>query len=292
MIAAVDRLAALSRRQLPLLIGLQRRMFMSKKIQMVVLDWAGTTVDYGSLAPLDTMTAIFEAEGLSLAPHEINAYMGMAKRDHIACLLTKAPGAEQWLAKAGHPASEGDIDALYGAFESQIEPAILGHARLIDGVAEMTAALRARGLAVASTTGYTRAMIEALLPIAADQGYAPDCVVTGDDVASSRPAPFMIYECMRQLNIYPADRVVKVGDTVLDIGEGKNAGALAIGVLEGSNLIGLSQATFEGLSKERQEALCNEAREKYLAAGADMVIQRIADLPAAIDTLNAQVGSR
>lgn len=117
-------------------------------------------------------------------------------------------------------------------------------------------------------------------------------MVTGDDVNSSRPAPFMIYECMRQLNIYPADRVVKVGDTVLDIGEGKNSGALAIGVLEGSNLIGLSQATFEGLSEARQEALCNAAREKYIAAGADMVIQRIADLPAAIDALNAQVGSR
>ena len=131
-------------------------------------------------------------------------------------------------------------------------------------------------------------MIGDLLPIAAKQGYEPDCVVTGDDVGCSRPAPFMIYECMRQLNIYPAETVLKVGDTVLDIGEGKNAGTIAVGVLEGSNLIGLSKAAFEALSQAEQDELCAQAEAKYMKAGADMVIRRIADLPKAVEAFNAK----
>ena len=88
-----------------------------------------------------------------------------------------------------------------------------------------------QGLKIGSTTGYTSQMMKQVLPKARGLGYEADCVVTPDVTGASRPTPFMLYECMRRLNVYPPSAVVKVGDTVVDIQEGKNAGAWSIGIL-------------------------------------------------------------
>lgn len=64
-----------------------------------------------------------------------------------------------------------------------------------------------------------------VVPAAEKHGYSPDCVITPDITGVGRPTPFMLFECMRQLNVFPVKSVVKVGDTLTDILEGKNAGA-------------------------------------------------------------------
>jgi len=117
---------------------------------------------------------------------------------------------------------------------------------------------------IGSTTGYTRAMIERVLPKAARQGYSPDCVVTPDDVGQGRPYPWMIFENMKRLGVYPPGVLVKVGDTASDILEGRNAGAIAIGVCESS-----SDAVLGGPE---------HARRMLTEAGADRVIGIAPDL--------------
>ena len=54
------------------------------KIKMVVFDWAGTTVDYGSCAPAEVFAEIFEEAGIHLTREEINGPMGMEKKAHSA----------------------------------------------------------------------------------------------------------------------------------------------------------------------------------------------------------------
>ena len=68
---------------------------------------------------------------------------------------------------------------------------------------------------------------------------------------------------------------MKVGDTVSDIREGKNAGLYTVGIIEGSSVVGLSQREFEALSSEERAQLCEQARKKYLEAGADCVVNDI-----------------
>lgn len=68
---------------------------------------------------------------------------------------------------------------------------------------------------------------------------------------------------------------MKVGDTVSDIREGKNAGLYTVGIIEGSSVVGLSQREFEALSPEERAQLCEQARKKYLEAGADCVVNDI-----------------
>ena len=135
-------------------------------------------------------------------------------------------------------------------------------------------------------------MMEQVIPGAKQMGYEADCVITPDLTGASRPTPFMLFECMRHLNIYPPSSVVKVGDTVVDILEGKNAGAWSIGILEGSNLLGLSEEEYEKMDGEELEKRKQKTAEIYRQAGADLVINSIRDLPEAIDEINHRMMSR
>lgn len=107
-------------------------------------------------------------------------------------------------------------------------------------------------------------MMEQVIPKAAEMGYQADCVVTPDVTGIGRPTPFMLFECMRRLEVYPPRAVVKVGDTVVDMLEGKNAGAWSVGILTGSNLLGLSQEEYEALEPENWK-YANGKRQKLTA---------------------------
>ena len=77
----------------------------------------------------------------------------------------------------------------------------------------------------------------------------------------------MIFRNMEALGLMDVRRVIKVGDTVSDIREGKNAGVLSAGIVTGSSEMGLSLEEFEALSPEEREEQCRRTEEKFLAAG-------------------------
>ena len=74
--------------------------------------------------------------------------------------------------------------------------------------------------------------------------------------------------------------VVKVGDTVSDIQEGRNAGVRSLGVLEGSSVMGMTQPAYEALSADEKQAALDRARQMFLETGADDVLLNIEQLPA------------
>ena len=258
----------------------------NQKIQMIVFDWAGTTVDYASSAPSAVFDKIFTAAGISLTKEEINRPMGMEKKAHIRELLSCDSGNRQWLQIYGKPWTDEDVEALYHRFEETLYQLVAEYSSPIPGVVETVAELRKRGIKIGSTTGYTSQMMEQVIPKAAEMGYQADCVVTPDVTGIGRPTPFMLFECMRRLEVYPPRAVVKVGDTVVDMLEGKNAGAWSVGILTGSNLLGLSQEEYEALKPEKLEIRKRETAEAYRKAGADIVIDSILDLPNAVEQLN------
>lgn len=259
------------------------------KIQMVVFDWAGTTVDYASSAPSTVFDRVFTSAGIKLTQEEINRPMGMEKRSHIRELLACESGTRQWLATYKRPWTEEDVEALYQQFEETLYQVVAEYSLPIPGVVETVAELRKNGIRIGSTTGYTSQMMEQVIPGAKAMGYEADCVITPDITGASRPTPFMLFECMRRLNIYPPCAVVKVGDTVVDMLEGKNAGAWSIGILQGSNLLGLSKQQYDAMDPEELEQLKQKTTEIYLKAGADMVIDSIRELPAAIEKINCKM---
>jgi phosphonoacetaldehyde hydrolase len=207
------------------------------KIQAVIFDWAGTVVDYGCHAPPATLIQVFEKRGVSLTPAESRHAMGLLKIDQIREILNLPRVRQAWSAMNGGEAPvESDVRDLFDQFVPLQMDLIEAHSTVIAGVPELVEKLRSRGVRIGSTTGYTRAMLDRLIPLAAKQGYAPDVIVTPDDTGFvGRPHPWMIFENLRRLNVYPPQLCVKVGDTPSDVEEGRNAGVRTIGVCESSN---------------------------------------------------------
>ena len=259
------------------------------KIQMVVFDWAGTTVDYGSSAPAEVFSRIFKAEDIHLTIDIRIGPMGMEKKAHIRELLKGESGNSQWLKKYGRPWTEKDIDTLYHKFEKELYEVVAEYSVPIEGVPETVKKLRENGLKIGSTTGYTSQMMERVIPEASSRGYEADCVMTPDVTGTGRPAPYMVFACMQELGVYPPEAVVKVGDTVVDILEGKNAGAWSVGILTGSNLLGLTEEEYRNLSEDERKERKEKAARRYREAGADLVIDSFRDLPGAIEELNRRL---
>lgn len=257
----------------------------TQKLQAVVFDWAGTMIDHGSRAPMGVFVEAFATFGVPITIEEARGPMGMAKRDHISTLLAQPRIAAAWAAVHGAPAGEADIDRVYEVFVPMNAAVVTDYADLIEGAAAVVARLRARGLKIGSTTGYTREIMAPVLPIAAAQGYAPDNLVCAGDLAAGRPTPLMMYQTFLDLGVWPASSVVKVDDTEVGIAEGLNAGCWTVGVALSGNVFGLSPEETGALSPEEFETRRNAACSRLVRAGAHYVIDSVADLDEVIDEI-------
>ena len=249
-----------------------------KHVKAVIFDWAGTVVDYGSLAPMGAFVDTFAEFGVAISIEEARGPMGMAKRPHIAALIAVPRIAAAWSERHGRAPTEIDIDAIYAAFVPRNIAVAARHAALIPGAAEVAAQLRAAGVKIGSTTGYTREIMAEILPVAAAQGFAPDSLVCTGDTPDGRPTPLMLYKSFLDLNVWPASRAIKVDDTQVGIAEGLNAGSWAVGVAVSGNVFGLSQHEVAALKPEDYSRRRDEAIKKLEAAGAHYVIDSVADL--------------
>jgi len=254
-----------------------------RQINAIILDWAGTAVDYGSFAPVSAFISAFEAFGLSPTVEETRAPMGMQKRAHIEQMLAGERLAEMWKEKHGNPYTQKDIDNIYEKFEPSLLTALPGHADPLPGVVETVAKIRDMGIVIGSTTGYTQKMMDIVAPLAKEKFYAPDCLVCPDEVGGiGRPYPYMLWRNLEKLRISSIDNVLKVGDTAADILEAKNAGCIAIGVIKGSNMLGLNEAELAAKNEAEKLDLFERTKQKYIQAGADHVIDDITLLPGLI----------
>lgn len=261
----------------------------ANRLKALVLDWAGTTVDFGSLAPARTIQRVFEGVAVSLSEDEVRRDMGLAKKDHIASILSIPRVRDAWRAARGSPPTPDEADVLYEMFVPRQLSCLAEYSALIPGVVESVQRFRKRGLKIGSTTGYTRVMLDLLLETSAKAGYEPDCNVCPEDVGSSRPAPFMLYENAVRLQVYPMASIAKVGDTPADIHEGLNAGAWSIGVAATGNAVGLSYAEFQTLPGKERDLRVANARAQLQRAGAHYVVDTFADLDAMLDDIDARL---
>ena len=250
------------------------------KTQLVIFDWAGTTVDYGSFAPVHAFTLAFGKFGLAPTVEEIRAPMGMLKRDHIRTMLAMPRLHQQWEAQQGSVPDDAAVEKIYDVFEASLLESLSQYATPKPGVVETVAKLQEMGLFIGSTTGYTDKMMSVVVPQAAAQGYAPDAWFSPDSVQGlGRPYPYMIFANMARFQVPSVESVVKVGDTVADIQEGKHAGVRSLGVLEGSSVMGYTKVEYEALPPAERETAKKKAREVFFLAGADDVLDNIAQLP-------------
>lgn len=255
-------------------------------IQAVIFDWAGTTVDFGSTSPVSAFMEAFRRAGIEVTDEETRTPMGLLKRDHIRTMLRMPRIEKAWEERYKRIPNSDDVEALYADFEPALMAVLPQHCDIKPYVLDAVAALRQKGIKIGSTTGFTASMMEVVTREASKAGYNPDMLVTADDTGGfGRPWPYMVFENMKRLGLQDVRRIVKVGDTVSDMREGKNAVLIAVGITEGSSIIGLDKTAWDKLPALEQFALRKKARETFFANGADFVIDTMEELPKLIDAI-------
>lgn len=254
-------------------------------VQAVILDWAGTAVDHGCRGPVAVFTRAFERFGITPTTDEVRAPMGREKREHVAAMLAMPRLAALWKEKNGHAPDDADVSAVFAAVSELMPETLADYAEPVPGCVEAMARLRDMGVKVGSCTGYSRAMMENLLPRAAAAGYVPDCVVAADEVPAGRPWPWMCQRNCMEMGVFPPEAVIKVGDTVADIEEGLNAGHWVAAVTRTSNALGLTAEEAAAMPPEELARREAELARSFREAGAHFVISSVADLPDLVETV-------
>ena len=262
---------------------------MTQKIKAVILDWAGTVVDHGSSAPMGAFVKAFAHFGVTISIADARGPMGMAKRDHIRMVGTAPAVAAAWRANHGRDFDDAAIDAIFEVFEPMNVAAVEAHSALIPGAHDALQWCKARGIRVGSTTGYTRPIMERLMPLAAAQGFVPEVTICAGDLAAGRPAPLQIWSALAQMGIWPTSSVIKLDDTAPGIGEARAAGCWAAGAALTGNNPGLTAEELARLPPDQRSALRRAASEPLLRAGAHLVIDSIAELPWLVEHIEARL---
>lgn len=261
-------------------------------LQAVIFDWAGTLVDFGSLAPTQIFVDAFKSFDIAITLEQARGPMGLSKWQHIRTLLDDAAIAGQWQRHTGKAPADQDVDAIYARFMPMQIAKVGEYSQPIDGAAEMLAWLRGRGLKVGSCSGYPREVLDVLLPLAARDGIAPDHVVAGDELeAGGRPGPFMALANVLALKIGDVAGCIKVDDTTPGIEEGIRAGMWSVGVSLSGNEVGCTRQQLAALAAADIAALKARAEERLRAAGAHYVIDSVADLPGVVAQIEARLAA-
>ena len=257
-------------------------------LRAVIFDWAGTTIDFGSRAPVSAVLGAFEALDVPITLDQARAPMGRAKRDHIQAIFDFSDVAQRWEETHGTSPEEA-VDLIYEKFLPLQKEILQNHADLIPGCLEAVQFCRDRGIKIGSSTGYTRELMEIVMPIAAKQGYEPDAMLCASDLSPGRPAPWMCLENARLLGVYPPAAIVKVDDSIVGIEAGLNAGMWTVGIAGSGNLVGLSESKYRELTDVEREEIVAPAHEKLVTCGAHLVIDSIAELPGAIQRIENEL---
>ena len=238
-----------------------------RKIEAVILDWAGTLVDYGCKATGENYRQIFAHYNIELTTKEIRAKMGIEKVDHIRAILESERVSKLWYKNTGMEPNEGDVRELNRAFDIYMLENLETYSAPKEYVRQTLETLRESGIKIGSTTSYSTDIMEHLTAFAATKGVYVDCWINSEQVkGQGRPNPYMIFKNMEKLGATSVRNVIKAGDTVNDI-------------IEGSSEMGLSQEEFDALSEKEKAAERKRVHDKFKQAGADYIINNFSSLP-------------
>lgn len=259
------------------------------RVQAALLDWAGTTMDFGCMAPAVVFVKVFERAGVPISMEEARAPMGAHKRVHIQKITELESVRARWEAAHGRVPSEEDVSRMFAEFVPLQLECLSEYSDLIPGALDAVAALRRRGIKIGSTTGYLREMMAINLRDAKRQGYEPDSTVCASDVPAGRPYPYMCLQNVINLQVSPVEACVKVDDTLPGIEEGLNAGMWTIGLAISGNEVGLSHAEWQALPESDRQARRDRACQRMRMCGAHYVVDTIADILPCVDEIEGRL---
>jgi phosphonatase-like hydrolase len=225
-------------------------------VDFVFFDLAGTTVDDGTQGDSLVVSAMIKAfvhMGLLLEAEDVILHRGKEKREIIQLLIADR-------CNEGKKVPEDTAAKVYEYFLDRLRRGT-GSLREIEGTEKTFRFLKSRGIRIGVGSGFPTEIVDRIV---AHMGWAKkgllDYTASAEQIGVGRPDPGMIYHAMKRLTITDPGRVLKVGDTVADVEEGKNAGTRAAVVLTGT-----------------------QPKDILRTAGADFVLRSVAEIPRLFD---------
>ncbi len=209
------------------------------KISMIMFDLSGTTV-YDDTGVRDCLHQAATEFDLQTTPEEILLHMGTNKIHLYQFLIARSHGKKveiEDFEKTIYPETLDEAMKVFHRYSEIMIDHYRNEVREIEGAEDTFRWCHENGIKVATDTGFHRDITEAIMD---GLGWVRDGLVDlSVDVEHvpgehGRPAPFMIYYAMTQLNVQSVHEVLKIGDTPADMLEGYNAGCRGVvGVLSG-----------------------------------------------------------
>ena len=243
------------------------------KIELVVFDLAGTTIDDSiSGLPLVTvaMTEAFASHGIKITPDQVNKYRGMDKKQAMKCLLRESRELQLNDSKNLLEIFTYDndnrmmIDNIFKDFKTALNAHLINIKKEILGTTKTFHWLQGKGIQLAVGSGFPHNIVQTLVE-KLEWTDVVQFVSSAEREGYGRPHPSLIHSAMKHCLVTDKRKVIKVGDTVVDIEEGKNAGCWTVAVLTGT----------------QTESILQKSNPDY-------VIDSVADLPQLLEhfTLN------
>ena len=224
------------------------RYLLNKSVKLLVCDMAGTTVNEGGIV-YKTLYNTIKGYDIYIEPDDMKNWYGVNKTEVLQHFINTDNEYKD---------NDAILPQMLNSFKKNLKKSYFEDksVKLIDpGLPDLFNSFRERGIKIALNTGYSVDIQEALIDSLNMRDFI-DGYISSESVPHGRPEPLMIQELMGRFNITDSQSVVKVGDSINDILEGKNAKCFkSIGVLSGA-----------------------ENREKLLNAGADLVINSVMEL--------------
>lgn len=214
-------------------------------IELLVLDMAGTTINEDNVVYKTLMKAVNDYGYQVTLSEVLSSCAGKEKFEAIETLLEEIDGKKE------------DAEAIFKDFSDKLKIAYQNlEVQPINGVEDFLLKVRAINKKVVLNTGYSsKIALQLIRKLGWKENVHFDALITADDVTASRPNPDMIFLAMKKFGIDDPKKVLKAGDSAVDIEEGKNAGCgLTIGVLSGA-----------------------QTKDELLKAEPDYILDRISD---------------
>ena len=248
-------------------------------LDAVIFDWAGTIIDYGSLATIIAIKKIFNKKNIKVTHYQIQKDMGVKKIIHLKKILNLKNVNKQWENNFGKKVNKKDLNILSKELDEELLNQIEKKTRFIKGFINAVKFLKSKKIKIGTTTGYSRTILNKILNITKKMGFTPNAAVSVSDVKKGRPHGDMCLKNLKLLKLNEPKKCIKIDDSISGIKEGNNAGMITVGVSLSGIQVGLSYNNFKKLNKKKMNRIKKKITKKFILNGANYVIDDVSKLP-------------
>ncbi len=258
----------------------------NKNIEAVIFDWAGTLIDFGSLATIEAMKKVFLKRGVNISKNIIKVNMGIKKSKHVQKLLDKPVVKRQWIKIFKRNYNGKDVVKISNELDQQLLKEVKKHFNIIPNAKKIFKILKKNKIKIATTTGYSTEIFKVIKRKAKKNGLTTDNDVCVDQVKKGRPNPDMCLKNLKKLKINNYNNCIKIDDSLAGITEGKKSNMITVGLSMTGIQLGLKYRDYLKLTKVMRKYHSKKISKDFFSVGSDYVVNDLFDFQKVLEKYN------